>query len=120
MVSVAVTLTLLALLVWYLNPRQPDYKPAPLDPPSAECRKPPRDFVPSNITEISDPALDGLPEKEKNRALYRLNMEPCSCGCQLSVARCRATNSVCETSKQLLTKIAGEAKNNSEQPGGKK
>jgi hypothetical protein len=112
-------MTLLALLVWYLNPRQPDYKPAPLDPPSTECSKPQRDFVPSNITGISDPVLDALPEKEKNRAIYRLNMEPCSCGCQLSVARCCQTNSVCEASQRMLKKIAGEAKNNSGQPSGK-
>jgi len=113
-------MTLLALLVWYLNPRQPDYKPAPLDPPSTECLKPQRDFVPSNITEISDPALDTLPEKVKTRVIYRLNMEPCTCGCQLSVARCRATNSVCEASPRLLKEIVGETKNNSDLPSGKK
>ena len=116
----SVTLTLLALLVWYLNPRQPNYQPAPLDPPSAECHKPPRDFVPSNITAISDPALDVLPETEKNRAIYHLNMEPCACGCRLSVARCRDTNSECETSRQLLKNIAGEANKNTDHTTGKK
>ena len=106
---VAGTIVLLALLVWFLNPRQPNYKPAPLQPPSPECRKPGRDFVPSNLVAISDPLLDALSDVEKNDAIFRLNTVPCSCGCQLSVAYCRASNLLCETSKHMFKQIVSES-----------
>jgi hypothetical protein len=102
-------MALLALLVWFLNPRQPNYKPAPLQPPSPECLKPGRDFVPTHLIAISDPLLDALPGEAKNRAIFRLNTVPCSCGCQLSVAFCRGSNSLCETSRQMVKQIVSEA-----------
>lgn len=106
---IAGIIVLLALLVWFLNPRQPNYKPAPLQPPSPECLKPGRDFVPSNLVAISDQSLDALSSEEKNRAIFRLNTMPCSCGCQLSVAFCRGSNPLCETSRQMVSKIASES-----------
>ena len=106
---VAGTIVLLALLVWFLNPRQPNFKPAPLQPPSPECRKPGRDFVPSNLVAISDPNLDALPGEDKNRAIFRLNTVPCTCGCQLSVAYCRASNSLCETSGRMFKQVVNES-----------
>jgi hypothetical protein len=105
---VGVTLALLALLVWFLNPRQPNYKPAPLDPPSEVCPNPGRAFIPSNITEISDPKLDVLPHEEKNAAIFRLNMAPCSCGCNLSVAACHRSNEACVTSQKAFQKTVEE------------
>ncbi len=117
---VAVTMALLALLVWFLNPRQPDFKPAPLKPPSAECLKPGRDFVPSNLTAISDPLLEALPREKKNPAIFRLNTTPCSCGCQLSVAYCHESNSECATSKQVAKQIVSEAGEKTPRAPGKK
>jgi len=117
---IAGTITLLALLVWYLNPRQPNYKPAPLQPPSSECLKPGRDFVPTNLIAISDQSLDALPAPEKNRAIFRLNTVPCSCGCQLSVAFCRGSNPLCETSRQMVNQIASESGKKAEHKSAKK
>lgn len=106
---VAVTLTLLALLVWYLNPRQPGFKPAPLEPPSAVCRNPGRLFVPSNLIGVHEPGLERLPADKRNAALVRLNTTACTCGCQLSVVYCRGMNPACGTSKPMLEKIVSEA-----------
>jgi len=99
-----VTLALLALLVWALNPRQPKFRPAPLDPPPGACAPSP-DFVPSNLTEVPGLALDGLPTGVKNHILLRLNMEPCSCGCAQSLAACRAGNPSCPVSPQACDAV---------------
>jgi hypothetical protein len=118
--AVVVTVSLLALLVWRLNPRQPDFKPAPLLPPSTDCLKPGRDFVPTNLTAISDPALEALPTGRKNPAIFRLNTTPCTCGCQLSVAYCREMNSECANAKQGIKQIVSEASAKIEHSPGKK
>ncbi len=110
---VVVTLALLVALAWALHPDRPGLKPAPLEPPRADCPKVNREFIPSNITEIFDPSLEGLTPKQRNRALYRMNMEPCSCGCSLSIAACRVNNPACETSKKLAEKIIKEVKEES-------
>ena len=119
-ITVVVTMTLLALLVWFLNPRQPDFKPAPLQPPSAECLKPGRAFVPSNLTAIKDTALDALPSERKNPTIFRLNTTPCTCGCQLSMAYCHEMNSECATSKQGIKQMVNEASAKSERAPGRK
>jgi hypothetical protein len=113
-------MALLALLVWFLNPRQPDLKPASLSPPSEKCLNPGRDFVPTNLVSISNPELDALPPDGRNRAVHDLNATPCTCGCQLSVALCRGSNSHCETSAQMLKKILSESKNATEKSAGRK
>jgi len=105
---VVVTLGLLAALTWALAPARVHFTPAPLDPPPVDCPKVAREFVPSNVTEILDPPLTGLSAAQKNRALYRMNMEPCTCGCGLSVAACRVEHPACETSKNLARKIVAE------------
>lgn len=107
---VAVTLALLAALAWALKPDRPNLKPAPLDPPVEGCLKVQREFLPSNVTETLDPPLGDLTPAERNRALYRMNMEPCTCGCSLSVAACRVTNPDCGTSKALAEKIIAEVR----------
>lgn len=106
--AVVVTLGLLAALTWALAPRRVHFTPAPLEPLPVDCPKVAREFVPSNVTEILDPPLSGLSAAQKNRALYRVNMEPCTCGCGLSVAACRVEHPVCETSKHLARKIVAE------------
>ena len=96
--TVAVSLGLLALLVWALNPHQPRFHPAPPDPASDTCRHSKAGFIPTNLTEIPGLPLTGLPAATKNRLLLRLNMEPCTCGCQQSLAACRARNPSCRVS----------------------
>jgi len=108
------------VLVWFLNPRRPDYKPASLAPPTSECLKPPRAFVPSNKIDLSDPALNALPEKEKIRALFRLNTEECMCGCKLSIAACLLSNPNCEKSPRLLRDVINEVKKEMAEAQGKK
>ena len=106
--AVVVTLGLLAALTWALAPARVHFTPAPLETPPVDCPKVAREFVPSNVTEILDPPLTDLSAAQKNRALYRMNMEPCTCGCGLSVAACRVEHPACETSKNLARKIVAE------------
>ena len=107
---VVLTLGLLAALVWALRPPRLHFMPAPLDPVPAECPKLAREFVPTNITELPDPLLSGLPPEQRMQALYRLNMEPCTCGCNSSVAHCLITSPHCPTSRKLAEKIVTEVK----------
>ena len=108
-VAIAVlTLGLLATLVWALKPARVHFTPAPLGPPPAECPKLTRAFVPTNITGLPGSLLVGLSPEQKMRALYRLNMEPCTCGCNSSVAYCLITYPNCETSRKLAEKIVAE------------
>ena len=102
---VAVTLALLAALVWALNPRQPALAPAPLGPPLPVCAKLPREFTPTDITHLAEPPFPALPRERKLRALFHMNTEPCPCGCKLSLAACRLNYPSCKTSKELAAKI---------------
>ena len=96
--SVAITLGLLALLVWGISPRRMRIKPAPLEPATAVCPPSKAEFVPSNFTEVPGAPIEALPDRVKNRILLRLNMEPCTCGCSQSLASCRASNPQCPVS----------------------
>jgi hypothetical protein len=107
---VVVTLGLLAALVWALRPPRVHFTPAPLGPPPADCPKLAHEFVPTNITGLPGPLLVGLTPEQKMRALYRLNMEPCPCGCNSSVAYCLITSPNCEASRKLAEKIVAEIK----------
>jgi hypothetical protein len=113
-------MALLATLVWLLNPPQPNFKPAPLEPPSAVCRNPGRQFVPSNLTSVPDPSLQSLPPDKKNAALLRLNTTACTCGCQLSVIYCKGLNSACATSGPMIKRIVDEASEMTPPSPGKK
>jgi hypothetical protein len=104
------TIGLLAALVVALRPSRPRLAPAPLRSISAGCFKGSPDFTPTNLTEIPGLPLDSWGQQEKNRTLLRLNMEPCSCGCQLSIASCRASNPRCESSEAGAAQIAAEEK----------
>lgn len=106
---VAVTLALLAALVWAIQPPRAGFKPALLEPRAPGCPRVQRDFLPTNITELPDSPVESLPRAQKFRALLRMNMEPCTCGCNQSVAACRASEPACETSKELAEKAASEA-----------
>ena len=106
-------LGLLALLAWSLNPRQPHFKPAPLEPASAECPKLQREFLATNITELPGTLLDGFSPEQRLKALYRLNTQPCPCGCSASIASCRIENPSCEVSKSLAEKLVAEVRQES-------
>jgi hypothetical protein len=106
--TAAAALALLAVLVWGLNPRQPELRPAPLKPPQSACAPTASDFTPSNLTDIPDKTVADLPDAVSNRVLLRLNMEPCSCGCKQSLAMCRAANPRCPVSPQALEAIVKE------------
>ncbi len=107
---VGVTMALLAALVWALNPSEPKLKPAPLRPQPAGCVNRLPDFQPSNLTEVPELSLDKLDREARSRALLRLNLEPCSCGCNLSLAACRNAQPDCEASKEPARKISTEEK----------
>jgi len=106
--TVGVTIGLLAALVWAIRPPRVDFRPAPLDPAAEDCPKVRREFVPSNVTEIVDPPLAGLAPQARRRALYRLNFEPCPCGCNQSIASCRVNHPRCEVSRRLANEIIKE------------
>ena len=112
--TVVVTIGLLAGLVWYIRPPSVDFKPAPLEPLPEECRKINRPFVPSNITEMKDPPLAELGARERLRVLRRLNFEPCPCGCNQSIAECRANNPQCKVCRSLAEKVVAEVRNKAE------
>ncbi len=106
----AVTIGLLAALVWALNPPQSRLTPAKLHPLLPGCLKLNRAFVATNVTSVATPPVDALPETIKYRVLYRLNMEACSCGCGQSVAACRSNNPDCVTSLERAKKIVNEVR----------
>ena len=105
---VIVTIALLAALVWALKPARPNYKPAPLQPVSAECPKTAAEFVPSNYTDIQGLDLESLSAAQRNHALFRLNMEPCPCGCNKSIAFCLLNHPACKVAKQVAEKIVAD------------
>jgi thiol-disulfide isomerase/thioredoxin len=62
----------------------------------------------ASATELPDVDFSGLNADQKKRALHRLNAEPCTCGCKLTVAQCRLNDSTCPISKTLAAKIVKE------------
>jgi hypothetical protein len=113
---VVVTLGLLGALVWALHPDRPQFTPAPLVPVPSECPKVRQAFIPTNYTDLPGSLLEGLSREQRNRTLYRLNMEPCTCGCGLSVAACRVSHPACEVSKKLAEKIVAEERAETRKP----
>jgi len=72
--------------------------------------------VPSNYTEVPGVSLDSLSREQKNRVLFRLNMEPCPCGCNLSIAACRVNHPQCEACKDLVQKAVAEVQGSEQMP----
>lgn len=116
---VAVTLGLLAALVWGLAPAKLSLKPAPIHLQSAGCEKILGDFVPSDYTDIPELKLEGVSSPQKNRVLLRLNMEPCSCGCNVSIASCLRNHPDCQTCKDLAQKILADERGTGATPAGR-
>jgi hypothetical protein len=105
---VALGLLLLAGLVWAMAPARGRFQPAPLGPVPAGCPQTTTDFVPSDATEVAGVNLSSLSKVQRNHVLYRLNMEPCPCGCNTSIAACRNNHPTCPLCKDLVEKIMAE------------
>jgi len=117
--TVALSLGLLALLVWAMLPARGKFQPAPLRPVAADCPKGLPNFLPSDATEIPGVDLSTLSKEQRNHVLFRLNMEPCPCGCNLSIAACRINHPACSACKEAIAKILAEERNGVTSPGGK-
>src|ERR1035441_10116478 len=111
--TVALSLILLAALVWAMAPGRAKFAPAPLRPVPPGCPLKAPDFVPSDATEVSGVDLSPLSAAQRNRVLYRMNMEPCPCGCNNSVAACRINHPNCPLGKELVEKILAEQRRRS-------
>ena len=105
---VVLSLLLLAGLVWYMAPAGAKFEPAPLRPVSLGCPQNAPDFVPSDATEVPGVDWSALSKAQRNHLLYRLNMEPCPCGCNASIAVCRINHPACPLCKDLVAKIVAE------------
>ena len=106
--AVALALALLAALVWALRPARPGFQPAPLRPLPRGCPMVVSEFVPTNFTEVPGLPLESLTKDQKNRVLFRLNMEACPCGCKESIASCLMLHAQCAGAKEAAQKIVAE------------
>jgi len=105
---VVLSLILLAGLVWAMAPARAKFQPAPLRPVPAGCPRAVADFVPSDATDLPNVDLRALSPAQRNHLLFRLNMEPCPCGCNTSMIVCRGTHPACPMSSDLVAKIVAE------------
>jgi len=108
LIFLAVILALLVALVAAFYPSMPHLTPAPLVAYPPGCIPASQVFVPTNVTRFPDPGLQSLPASAKNRAMLRINMEPCSCGCSQSIVACRLSNPQCATSRKLLEQAVAQ------------
>jgi len=116
----AVSIGLLAVLVWYLNPRPPKFRPAPLEPISRVCPQLRQTFVPSNLIDIPAPILKTVPDDVRKRIVLRVNREMCPCGCKLSIASCLMENPSCEAGARRFKEIVDEEKEKAAKTGASK
>ena len=114
--TVVVTIGLLAGLVWYICPPRSGFKPAPLQVLSEDCPKVDRPFVPSNITDLPGQPIAGLDPQQRLRALYRMNFEPCPCGCNQSIAECLVNHPQCKVCQNLAAGIMEKVKSEAPKP----
>ena len=65
----------------------------------------------AQATTIPGVDLASLPIAKRTEALQKLNAQPCTCGCDLTVARCRVDDPTCGVSlplaQQIVKQIAG-------------
>lgn len=59
----------------------------------------------ANATELPDVDLSGLTPDQKKDALHRLNVETCTCGCNLTLAECRVNDTECPVSKPAAAEV---------------
>ncbi len=62
----------------------------------------------AQATQIPGVDLASLTPEQRTRALQRLNSEPCTCGCDNTVAKCRVDDPKCGTSLPLAQRIVRE------------
>jgi thiol-disulfide isomerase/thioredoxin len=62
----------------------------------------------ANATELPGVDFTGLTPEQKTAVLKRMNSELCTCGCRLTIAQCRVSDSNCATSKKLAAQIVQE------------
>jgi len=105
---VGLLLILLSVLVWAIAPGRTRLAPAPLKSLPPGCPHRVADFVPSDVTEVPGIDLGTLPPVQRNHLLFRLNMEPCPCGCNTSVAACLAQHRTCSECQDLARKMLAE------------
>ena len=67
----------------------------------------------AQATQIPGVDLSKLSPERRTQALQKLNSEPCTCGCDNTVAKCRIDDPKCTTSLPLAQRIVAEI---SEQP----
>ena len=63
-----------------------------------------------NAPELPDVDFSQLTEKEKETARHRLNAESCSCGCKLTLAVCRVSDTDCPISKVFATQLVEQVR----------
>ena len=63
---------------------------------------------PARATELPGVDFRRLTPEQKKTALRRLNSEGCSCGCKLTLAQCRLTDTTCPFSKDIAAKVLEE------------
>jgi len=64
----------------------------------------------ANATELPDVDFSGLTPEQKKAALHRLNAEPCTCGCKMTVSQCRINDESCPISKKLAADIVDQVR----------
>lgn len=106
--QVALGLILLTGLIWAMAPGRAKYQPAPLRAMPAGCSQTTPDFVPTDVTEVPGVDLSAFSKAQQNHILFRLNMEPCPCGCNNSIAGCRINHPTCPLVKDLVEKITAD------------
>jgi len=105
---VVLCLVAMAVLVWALAPGRGRFQPAPLRQVPTDCPRTVADFVPSDVTDFPFVDLHALPPAQRNHVLFRLNMEPCPCGCNTSIAICRGAHANCPVCRGLADKIVAD------------
>ncbi len=62
----------------------------------------------AQATEVPGVDLDALSPEKRVETLLRLNEEACTCGCELTVAKCRIDDPTCGISLPIAQRIAAE------------
>jgi thiol-disulfide isomerase/thioredoxin len=62
----------------------------------------------AQLTSIPGVDLAKLPADRRSEALQKLNGQPCTCGCDLTVARCRVDDPACSVSLPLAREIVAQ------------
>lgn len=67
-------------------------------------------------TSVPGVNFKGLTPAQKKLALKQMNSTHCTCGCNLTIAQCRITDSTCMTSQKLAQKIVDQIRASSNSP----